>query len=103
MAKSHHGIAEIPIRTIGPVRIVGSVLNEEVLVPLATLETPLWPSTNRGAKVSRECGGITTSVIDDRMSRSVILEAHGADAGCRSDSILDIGESSRTKVRFAVR
>ena len=67
------------MRTVGPVKIAGPVLSEEVLVPLATLEAPLWPSTNRGAKVSRECGGIRTSVVDECMSRSVILEADGAE------------------------
>jgi len=72
-------MAEIPMQTVGPIKIVGSVLNEEILVPLATLESPLWPSTNRGAKVSRECGGITSSVVDDHMSRSIILEANNVD------------------------
>ena len=63
------------MQMVGPVKIVGSVLNEDLLVPLATLESPLWPSTNRGAKVSRECGGVMASVVDDHMSRSIILEA----------------------------
>jgi len=59
----------------------------EVSVPLATYETPLWPSVGRGASISREIeGGIRTVVIDERMSRSVlfvtpsaIVAAHGAD------------------------
>lgn len=68
-------IAAIPMRWVGPVKIISSILNEEVLVPMATFESPLWPSTNRGAKVSREANGIHAVIIDDRMTRSVILEA----------------------------
>lgn len=67
--------ANIPMRNVGPVKIIGLEVNDEVHVPLATYETPLWPSTNRGAKVSRLAGGISTVIIDDRMTRSVLLEA----------------------------
>lgn len=70
--------ANIPLNTIGPIKIVGSEVNDEVVVPLATYETTLWPSTNRGAKVSRLAGGISAVIIDDRMTRSVLLEAPSA-------------------------
>jgi len=72
-------IAAIPMKTIGPIKISGPVLNEEVKVPLATFEVPLWPSTNRGARVSRATSeGIKIAVIDQRMTRSVLLEAPDA-------------------------
>ncbi len=45
------------------------------MVPMATFETPLWPSTARGAKVTRLAGGIRTTLIHDRMTRSIVLEA----------------------------
>lgn len=67
--------ASIPMRTIGPMLLTGPVVNEEVMVPLATYEIPLWATTNRGAKVSRLSGGIMAAVIDERMSRSILLEA----------------------------
>jgi hydroxymethylglutaryl-CoA reductase (NADPH) len=70
--------ANIPLRKIGPVKIIGLEVNDEVHVPLATYETPLWPSTNRGAKISRLAGGIRTVVVDDRMTRSILLEAPDA-------------------------
>lgn len=70
--------AQIPMQAIGPVKIIGSVMNEEVMVPLATFETPVWPSTNRGAKVSREAGGWLATIVDERMARSVALEAPDA-------------------------
>src|SRR3989338_631627 len=68
----------VPMRTIGPVRIIGPDLQEEVTVPLATFESPLWPSTNRGASVTRRTNGLSCVIIDDRMSRSVLVEAPNA-------------------------
>lgn len=71
-------IAAIPMRTIGPVRIISREIDEEVAVPLATLESPLWPSTHRGARVCTHAGGIRAVVIDERMSRSILVEADSA-------------------------
>ncbi|GAA2035111.1 hydroxymethylglutaryl-CoA reductase (NADPH) [Nocardiopsis rhodophaea] len=48
-------------------------------MPLATYEAPLWPSVGRGAKVSMLVdGGITATLVDDRMTRSVLVEADDA-------------------------
>lgn len=66
------------MRMVGPVNIVGPVLQEELFVPLATFETPLWPSTTRGAMVSKSAGGIKVVVLEDKMTRSVV--AQGPDA-----------------------
>lgn len=77
--KSSHTFAAIPMQNVGPIKIVGSVLSEEVMVPLATFESPLWPSTRRGARVSCLTNGISVSVLDDRMTRSVILESPEAE------------------------
>ena len=68
----------IPLQLIGPIKIIGSEVNAEVEVPLATFETPMWPSTNRGASVTRRCSGLHCLVLDDCMTRSVLLE--GVDA-----------------------
>jgi hydroxymethylglutaryl-CoA reductase (NADPH) len=65
---------QIPSKITGPIKINFNGKTEEVKTPLATYETPLWPSVNRGAKISRLTSGITLSVLDDRMTRSVILE-----------------------------
>lgn len=67
------------MRTVGPIKITGPVLQEEILVPLATFETPLWPSTDRGALVSKLSSGIRVVVVDDRMTRSVLVEAPDAE------------------------
>ncbi|MBR3671172.1 MAG: hydroxymethylglutaryl-CoA reductase [Spirochaetia bacterium] len=62
------------MRNVGPIRIKGAV-EGDISVPLATLETPLWFSVGRGAKVSLQSGGINTTILDSRMTRSIILEA----------------------------
>lgn len=68
-------IATIPMRVIGPIKMAGPEVVGDIMVPLATFETPLWPSTQRGAKVCAQSGGIKAIIVDDRMTRSVLLEA----------------------------
>lgn len=74
-------IASVPMRWVGPVKISGNVMTDTVQVPLATYESPLWPSVGRGAKISTLAEeGIKTTLIDERMSRSILLEALDAEA-----------------------
>ena len=56
--------ASIPMRTVGPIKIIGPEVNDEVNVPLATYETPLWYTTHRGARVSMLAGvsGINSKI-----------------------------------------
>jgi len=68
-------MAMIPMRWVGPIRIISAEVDEAVHVPLATLESPLWPSTQRGAMVCNQAGGIHAIVKDERMTRSILLEA----------------------------
>lgn len=71
--------AAIPMQWVGPIRISGNILNGEREVPLATYEIPLWPSVRRGAKVSMQVeGGIKATLVDERMSRSILFEADDA-------------------------
>jgi hydroxymethylglutaryl-CoA reductase (NADPH) len=80
----------IPTKTIGPVLIYGGVWQGEVQVPMATFETTLWPSTQRGAKVTHLAGGIHTQVIKNCMTRSVLLYAPSAKAAVKVAQALDI-------------
>ena len=64
----------IPTRRIGPLCIVTSRGSFSVHVPMATYEKPLWHSTQRGMRVARICGGIHAVVLDDKMTRSTIVE-----------------------------
>jgi hydroxymethylglutaryl-CoA reductase (NADPH) len=73
--------AQIPMQFVGPLKVSGPVVEGDYEVPLATYETPLWPSVNRGARVSMNCeGGIRCTVVDERMTRSVLFEAPDATA-----------------------
>jgi hydroxymethylglutaryl-CoA reductase (NADPH) len=79
----------IPTRWVGPIRVRGNAVSGEVEVPLATYETPLWPSVGRGARVSRLVeDGITVTVVDERMARSILLVA--PDAATAYAASLDI-------------
>ncbi|MBS9534990.1 hydroxymethylglutaryl-CoA reductase [Mycobacterium sp. M1] len=67
------------MRWVGPVKVTGNVASVETKVPLATYETPLWPSVGRGAKISMLTErGIVATLVDDRMTRSVLVEATDA-------------------------
>ncbi len=67
--------ASIPMQRVGPVLLHGSDFEGETLLPLATYESPLWPSVNRGARVATASGGLHVTINDDRMTRSILLEA----------------------------
>ena len=70
--------AQIPMQSVGPLKLFGDVQTENLQIPLATYETPLWPSVARGARVTHHAGGIRVTIIDDRMTRSILLEADNA-------------------------
>lgn len=69
--------AQIPMQWVGPFLLTGDIVGE-VEAPMATYETPLWPSVNRGARVTAHAGGIRITVVDARMSRSITLKAPDA-------------------------
>jgi len=76
-----YDFAAVPMQSIGPILLkdeYNQEVTEEVSVPLATYESPLWPSTNRGAKVTRLAKGLSTTVVQDLMTRSIVLEAKSA-------------------------
>jgi hydroxymethylglutaryl-CoA reductase (NADPH) len=70
--------ASVPLQWVGPVKITGPEIDLETELPLATYETPLFASVNRGARVATASGGIKAVVIDERMTRSVLFEAPDA-------------------------
>ncbi len=98
--------AQVPLKWVGPIRITGEEVQDEVSVPLATYETPLWPSVNRGAKVSMMTDGIRAVIADDRMSRSILLEAPNAEvavitAECVRNRIEELRKAVTETSRFA--
>ena len=71
--------AAVPMQWVGPARITGNVVDDAVEFPLATYETPLWPSVGRGARISTLTEkGIVATLLDERMTRSILLEADDA-------------------------
>jgi hydroxymethylglutaryl-CoA reductase (NADPH) len=60
----------VPIGLAGPLLIHGEHAKEEFFVPLATTEGTLVASYNRGMKLLRASGGVTTTVVDDAMQRA---------------------------------
>lgn len=107
MMTEPHVIAGVPMRWVGPLRISGNVATTETQVPLATYETPLWPSVGRGAKVSMLAeNGIVATLVDERMTRSVLVEAVDAQTALTAARTIDARISElqdvvRTCSRFA--
>ena len=98
--------AHVPMKSVGPVRVSGPGVEAEVRVPLATYETPLWPSVARGAKVTAAAGGIRAVVLDERMARSILLEAPDAAGAAAAAARLadrggDIAAAAQRGSRFA--
>src|SRR6266480_936896 len=64
------GVAQVPIGLAGPLRVNGEHASGDFYVPLATAEGTLVASYNRGMKLLSESGGVTTTILDDRMQRA---------------------------------
>ncbi len=67
------GAAQVPIGIAGPLLVNGEHASGEFYVPLATTEGTLVASYNRGMKLLREAGGVTTTVLDDAMQRAPVF------------------------------
>jgi hydroxymethylglutaryl-CoA reductase (NADPH) len=67
--------ALIPQRIIGPLHLVNQDFEELISVPLATFETPLWPSVQRGVRACNENGGIRVALLHSCMTRSVVVQS----------------------------
>ena len=69
------GAIQIPVGITGPLKINGDYAKGEFYVPLATTEGALLASVNRGCSVITEAGGVTTKIIDDKMTRAPVIKA----------------------------
>ncbi|MFL6174184.1 MAG: hydroxymethylglutaryl-CoA reductase [Marmoricola sp.] len=72
------GVAQVPIGLAGPLLVNGEHAQGEFYVPLATTEGTLVASYSRGMKLCREAGGITTTVLDDKMQRAPVFSFNNA-------------------------
>jgi hydroxymethylglutaryl-CoA reductase (NADPH) len=64
------GVAQVPLGIAGPLLVNGEHAQGEFYVPMATAEGTLVASYNRGMKLVRLAGGVTTTVMDDAMQRA---------------------------------
>ncbi|MFZ5723622.1 MAG: hydroxymethylglutaryl-CoA reductase [Pseudomonadota bacterium] len=64
------GVAQVPLGLAGPLRVNGEHAQGEFYVPMATTEGTLVASYSRGMRLTREAGGVKTTVIDDAMQRA---------------------------------
>jgi hydroxymethylglutaryl-CoA reductase (NADPH) len=80
MQEEHKLTTPIPTRWLGPltfasVTTLGNPQTiEPVEVPLATLETTLFFSVQRGIRVIKKSGGVNSTLISDTMTRSFTLQ-----------------------------
>ena len=99
-------VTPVPTRWVGPLRLSGEVTGEQE-VPLATYETPLWPSVGRSARVSRLVDdGIRVTIVDERMTRSSLFVAQTAAEAVAAGRALkgrfaDLAAVVREQSRFA--
>jgi hydroxymethylglutaryl-CoA reductase (NADPH) len=67
------GVAQVPIGLAGPLLVNGEHAQGEFYVPMATVEGTMLASYNRGMKVIRESGGVTTTVVAESMQRAPVF------------------------------
>ncbi len=115
------GVAQVPIGLAGPLLVNGEHAQGEFYVPLATAEGTLVASYNRGMRLLHAAGGVTTTILDDRMQRAPAflfpsarearsfgrwLEEHfeeikqAAEATTRSGKLQDIEQYSASRILF---
>ena len=67
------GVAQVPIGLAGPLLVNGEHAKGEFYVPMATVEGTMLASYNRGMRVIRESGGVTTTVSGEAMQRAPVF------------------------------
>jgi hydroxymethylglutaryl-CoA reductase (NADPH) len=64
------GMARVPVGLIGPLRVAGLHVREDVYVPLATTEGALVASYDRGANLITRAGGAVCLLTQEQVQRS---------------------------------
>lgn len=74
------GVAQVPLGLAGPMRVNGECAQGDFYVPMATTEGTLVASYSRGMRLTRDAGGITTTVIKESMQRAPLFVFRSARA-----------------------
>ena len=98
------GVAQVPIGIAGPLLVNGEHAQGEFYVPLATAEGTLVASYNRGMRLLYEAGGVTTTIMDDRMQRAPAFLFRSARearefGGWLADHFEDVKRAAETTTR----
>ena len=96
--------AAIPLRYAGPLTMHGDAQAQELQVPLATYESPLWPSVERGFRVTAKSGGIHVRHKGQMMTRSIVLQAPDAiqaDDAAVAIETMDLTPAIQSASRYA--
>lgn len=72
--ENYIGMSMVPTGVIGPLHILGTAANGDFYVPLATSEGALVASYDRGARVTRMAGGITSICLSEGVQRSPVFK-----------------------------
>lgn len=67
------GVAQVPLGFAGPLLVNGEHASGEFYIPMATTEGTLLASYSRGMRLTREAGGVLTTVVDDAMQRAPVF------------------------------
>ena len=71
--ESFSGVAQVPLGFAGPLLVDGEHAKGDFFVPMATTEGTLVASYSRGMRLTREAGGVRTTVIKDSMQRAPVF------------------------------
>ncbi len=71
--ESFSGVAQVPLGFAGPLLVDGEHAKGDFFVPMATTEGTLVASYGRGMRLTREAGGVRTTVIKDSMQRAPVF------------------------------
>ncbi len=98
------GAAQVPMGLAGPLLVNGEHAQGEFYVPMATAEGTLVASYNRGMRLLYEAGGVTTTIMDDRMQRApafLFESAREARTFCEwlRDNFHDIKKAAETTTK----
>lgn len=98
------GYMPVPVGVAGPLLLDGQYYQ----VPMATTEGCLVASTNRGCKALELSGGVTSTIVNDGMTRGPVVRLTSAKRASEvkkwledADNLIKVKESFDTTSRFA--
>ncbi|MDY6797064.1 MAG: hypothetical protein SWK76_17550 [Actinomycetota bacterium] len=71
--ENYIGVAKVPIRLAGPLPIYGDHARGDFYISLATIESSLAASYNRGMRAIRESGGCRVKVFEDHVQLAPVF------------------------------